>query len=448
MPQTARVRDSTTVFSRTWTVNETANSGAYVYPPYSGSANFSNTLVMLDYVTPGYQKISAGGGLVFSPMIRHEESQDIGHGVVDWSTATNHWTSTGSQPYSGSPLFIPKPSVSLGDSTPWGPSSVVDKVSLLEDLAITKAYAGVGQPDVATLSELVELRETLAFLFLPVGKMVTLTKRFNDWLEYTKRADKAFAKRRARWEKSPKSSRGKPPVLRYRPLKMGNIEVRDIPSAWLAYRYGLMPLIYTFQDAEKLLADLASGGIKLRVTSRAKMEDTVSLESIEPWRNVSYAGGTFRDRHTRFGDARITCRAGVLYVPELDLQTRLGVRLNRIPKALWEGVPLSFVADWLQNGAEFYDALTAEFRAQKILGAWCTTTIEYYYRVGYTDQATGGTASTATAMSDCVIEGKWKRRINTTLADVKFRLRLEMNGKRIADALSLIYLFLSTGRKS
>lgn len=106
------------------------------------------------------------------------------------------------------------------------------------------------------------------------------------------------------------------------------------------------------------------------------------------------------------------------------------------------------MADWFQNGAEFYDALTAEFRAQKILGAWCTTEIEYFYRVGYTDQATGGTASTATAMSDCVIEGKWKRRRNTSLADVRFRLRLDMNGKRIADALSLIYLFLSTGRKS
>lgn len=44
--------------------------------------------------------------------------------------------------------------------------------------------------------------------------------------------------------------------------------------------------------------------------------------------------------------------------------------------------------------------------------------------------------------------GKWKNRQRASLSDVEFRLKSDLNSKRIADGLALIYTFLATaGRR-
>ena len=54
-----------------------------------------------------------------------------------------------------------------------------------------------------------------------------------------------------------------------------------------------------------------------------------------------------------------TARAGVLYEYTATLSNQLGLQLHQIPAALWEGIPLSFVADWFWTGSTAYQALTA-----------------------------------------------------------------------------------------
>jgi hypothetical protein len=146
------------------------------------------------------------------------------------------------------------------------------------------------------------------------------------------------------------------------------------------------------------------------------------------------------------GSVAVVSRAGVLYEMDASLLTQLGVSWNRVPMAFYEAIPLSFVSDWFHNGADVYDALTAEFRAQKILTAWVSTEVKYdvLFREVY-----GPAISGNGSVQGLVLEtrhGNWKRRSLASLSDVKFSFRTELSVKRVADGLALIHTFLSTGK--
>ena len=112
--------------------------------------------------------------------------------------------------------------------------------------------------------------------------------------------------------------------------------------------------------------------------------------------------------------------------------------------AMYEIIPLSFVTDWFHNGASVYDALTAELRALKIYGAWVTTEIDFEFD-GYLEARPADSQTTCSGGGKATtVSGKWKRRRLASLADVQLRLRVELNGKRIADALALIHTMLTT----
>lgn len=226
--------------------------------------------------------------------------------------------------------------------------------------------------------------------------------------------------------------------------KLGKLEMSDIPSAWLAYRYAIMPLIYTFEDIQEYLTrtDFAD-----RDTARKKESMDIDLSEQGTWQTHTAPNGTIEYRPIRSGKVGVVVRAGVLYKPDWTLNRQLGLQIHRIPVALYEAIPLSFVSDWFHNGMEYYDALTAELRAVKVHGAWVTTELEYQYTVSY--ELRPGDSETTVTPGGLTFKrsGKWKERKLASLSDVKLMLRLELNGKRIADGLALIYTMLATARK-
>lgn len=430
-----RTRDNSRVQVVVGQESEYASDGTLSWGPRSSSSSVVSTDVMVDVVTKGFTRLSAKGEIIISPMTKHVENCTVhpSEGVIHaasgrWYTWTGQWRPRGA-------------------FSPATHAAVLNKIEQLESLAITGAYAQVGEPDIAVLTELAELRETLAFLASPVKQMVKLTKRLSRYLDTVKRIYERDAIRRAMWEKLPahvKARRTPPSPPKIPTFSVGNWKGTDVSSAWLAYRYGLMPLIYTFQDAERLLKKRLEGS-PIRATARSTESDHVDLTSETP-SAYNWSGVYYQHVDKVIGSCKVTVRAGVLYEVDATLLTQLGVRWNRVPMALYEAIPLSFVSDWFHNGADVYNALTAEARSGKILAAWSVAKVDFdlTFVQQYGPAISGGSASGIISETR---SGEWKRRRAVSLSDVQFKLRVDLNSKRIADGLALIHTFLSTGGK-
>lgn len=429
-----RTRDKSTVSSIRYTDVDTTDSRSSTS---YGTISVSKLDRMTDVVTNRFRKRSSKGEIIINPMTK-QTTNPVVLPINYWKQrvangSTRRWSRTHYAPWV--------------NWTPWSDNAIMDEVARLEQLAITDAYAKVGEADVATLVELAELRETLSFLWSPARKMRDLTRRLHSYTKSVGRLQDDFKKKLSQWESLPphvRKKRAKPEPPKLPKLKLGKFEATDISSAWLAYRYAIMPMVYTFQGIQKHLGRETRPE---RDTARAKKETEIDLEVAGTWTQYNYPNGNVWERSRRTGQARIKSRAGVLYAPDWSLNRQLGVQIHRVPMAMYEIIPLSFVTDWFHNGASVYDALTAELRSLKIHGAWVTSEIEFDI-AGYLEAKPADPQTTCSGGGQAtVVTGKWKRRRLASLADVRLALRVEMNGKRIADALALTHTMLATARK-
>lgn len=140
-------------------------------------------------------------------------------------------------------------------------------------------------------------------------------------------------------------------------LKASNKMLRKFGSAWLAYRYMIMPLLYSFHDVQKALSraqitkDFAIKGFS------PEPVDPGSLPSLYIRKDVS---GSIKVRSTvvkRYTNASVA------------LAARVG--LNPFSTA-WELIPFSFVVDWFLNIGDNITALTSADFADATLA--CTST--------------------------------------------------------------------------
>lgn len=438
-----RVRDNSRTVPFSWYDKEINLRTGAITQPHSSLVPCVQADVMTDTVTKKFGTLSRLGSIIMNPMEKLNTSVEmLSVGIwkqkPDTANPPNIWRyeSNGRSDW----LTF--------DIKTFAPA--IEAITRLEGLAITDAYAGVGSPDVATLTELAEGRETLSFLLSPVKKMVKITRAFDRHLRSYESRQRSYARALDRWTKlPPRARRNRPkPLPPAFPRKIfGEVEVKDIPSFWLAYRYAIMPLIYTVQDIQGLLKKRLTEQPR-RVTSRGKATGSVSMNVNSPLFLVDNRQGNVSEQVHLVGNIEVSCRAGVLYVPEIGLQSQLGFQFNRVPAALYEAIPLSFVTDWFHNGSSYYDALTAEFRSQAILGAWVTTTVKYDGYSTFTMLSRDAKTSTMGTVRTCNLRGTWKRRNLTSLSDVQLSLRVSMNTKRVADGLALISTFLATARKT
>lgn len=433
-----RLRDNSSITVGPWT-SYSYHQGLQTGTD-SGTISVTNPDWLKDVATPGFRKRVAAGEIIISPYERLVGVRAMQNTIATVAEANYSFSLHGCQ---------------YGDLSPprrtweaYQDEEIRGEVSTLQTLAITDAYAKVGSPDLAVLTELVELKETLGFLYSPVGALVKLTRRMTKYAALCDRLTLRHAAKVAKWKSLPPrvQKRREPPGELILPkMKLGKIEASDVSSAWLAYRYAIMPLIYTFQDVQALMKKRAEGP-SIRATARAQKGKVIKLNRTTPVAIGYYGTCVHSSYMEHVAEVRVLVNAGVLYTPEWTLANQLGFSINRIPMALYEGIPLSFVADWFQNGASVYDALTAEFRALKILGAWVTTEIDFSssWTSHITTISGGSTYEPGTVLT---YNGKWRERKLTSLADVGFKFHLELSGKRIADGLALIHTMLATANK-
>jgi len=317
----------------------------------------------------------------------------------------------------------------------------LDTVKTCEGVAITKAYAEAGKADAQSLVSIGELGETLSFLMSPLRKVSSLSKRVNTLMDILENDRKVYDARRRKYDQLPEHLRLRrdPPKLVKRQWKIGKVQVSDVASLWLAYRYGLMPLVYDVQDHWKAFQNLAEKPPE-RQTARGKWKELFVEDDPDLVEGDAAMGSSWRT--TRSTQYEVTSRAGVLYEPkvEVDIPQRFGLELHRLPSALWEWTPLSFVADWLLNMGNFIDAMSAHLRTKAVLGAWVTTTVTYLHQSRFRFTPTyGGAIGVGSYTQTC----RFKSRRPVTLADIRLEYRLDMNVKRVADAFALGYQFLT-----
>lgn len=409
--------------------------------PRTGSVSLAApTRWMYDEVTRSYTRRSKAGELIFNPMSSFNESQQFIPADV-WKQKSHpngdvwKWEATGFM--WGSP-----PSYDEFKALP----DVAAKIAWCKANAITKAYAGVGTPDVAVLTELVELKETLSFLASPFKKMVRVTRlvtsKINTW-NRRKAAHEAALQRYLGKSQKFRDKHPPPKKPEFPKFKLSGITASDVASAWLAYRYAIMPLIYTWQDVQSLL-EKRSKAPPVRVSARGKVREIVRVNQSTTPAVFSSKTGATRESWDTTAEIKITSRAMVLYRPLVSLSDQLGLQLNRVPAALYEGIPLSFVADWFWTGSKYYDALTAECRALEILGATVSTRVECnaqrHLNFTAADSSTTAYGGHTMYTSSSVL----KERANATLADIRVQWELDMNLKRYVDALALSYTMLAT----
>ena len=319
-----------------------------------------------------------------------------------------------------------------------GQVNLIQVAEEMESPCLTEAYAKVGKSDVEALVTLGELPETLAFLWSPVKKAIELTRRANRWQAYYNRRMASYDRALQRYDRLPaniKRTRTKPKVPKIDPFRWNRFEATDIPSLWLAYRYGLRPLLADIAAYSKLVQKGFEKAGATRATARATSREE---------RTYNYNTATSGDNPKHHFENKLQVvfeiRAGVVYTPKFDVIQQLGLSMDRIPAAGYELIPLSFVADWAWNAASVYDALTAECRAMSILGAWTTTRITYDYTcTRFMDGASDTKSTYVGGTGVCLSEhGEYKVRKPRTLSDVALRLRVKLNAQRIADGLALL----------
>lgn len=310
-------------------------------------------------------------------------------------------------------------------------------------MAATAAYSKVGNPQLSSFVSLLESPETWQFLAAPFKRARATTARWEAYLNWRKRyIDRylRYLKAKARYDRLPlkkRLGRQAPTRKGFRldeQFMFGKVGVSDVASAWLAYRYGLMPVIYdttaaiTSTMARPLEAprERASGSYKKTWT------ESVS-ESLGPF--------GFGDIHRIVGETKfkVEYRAGVLYVPYGTILHRYGLTPDQIPVALWEATKLSFVVDWFYNVGDYLNALGASCRAN-ILAAWVVSDRTWVHNVRYFSHTESPSEVVRVeGVPRFTEEGKAIVREPMNESFPVLGARIELSVPRYADGFSLLY---------
>jgi len=135
-------------------------------------------------------------------------------------------------------------------------------------------------------------------------------------------------------------------------LRSLNKAVRKLGEEWMAYRYGIMPIIYSCQDLMKTL-------------DRGQSVETRKSKSVSPTDlGVSLPGSTSTFLRTRI-EGNITIRGNIFqHFTSQDMARISSVGMNPLVTA-WELIPYSFVIDWFLNAGDYIAAKTGQSWSSK-----------------------------------------------------------------------------------
>ena len=296
--------------------------------------------VMCDVVTPKFHKLQNQGVIINNPLW-HEDIQSVHTPTsvrVDWvkdGSVTGYMV----WPYSAY-LEIPLASPTLPMVLNF--EKLFEEFSTMADLAANRAWANVELSEAMLLASLGELPETFRWMQSLFERAINLTKAFRSKTKLLANlpllAKNIMAKNPAQLKKLAG------PMVKGRHSSSTDA-VSAFANAWLEYRYAIRPLVFEMKSCLEALKKIITK--KSRQTARGKdvvLEDNSSIVTHTYSKPVST---TVTATYRRTVKSAITCRAGVLFQIEDDLDALLAVwGIDQPLESAWELVPFSFIIDW------------------------------------------------------------------------------------------------------
>lgn len=191
-------------------------------------------------------------------------------------------------------------------------------------------------------------------------------------------------------------------------LSSGSV-VKDAASLWMAYRYGLMPIVYSINDG----LDLLEMEVKKFQTFRGRFDEPVLDFSARGYSCISRPD--------------VEHRCFLKYGYDIEALVHQGLKLN-LASTAWELIPLSFVFDWFFQVGDF---LTAKFTPGAVDQIGCM----YSYRVKGAYVFENETKSRITIYADY-----YRSEIIDPDSFIGINSEVFVSFKRVMDAISLSWL--------
>lgn len=312
-------------------------------------------------------------------------------------------------------------------------ASVVEpNVNALKELSLQQAYNKLNR---ATWDSLVDLAEIGGTIDLVTGglKLLSSPRHLPQLLKKTL----DFVNDDRMWSKVRKSAKDLTWSDVSEAAKKGSKKAADLR---LTYRYGILPTMYSIQDALELLKKkLSKAGNQIRtvrrrpdpVTSTKKRSiASPSCEIITKW------------------ESRVEAIVYYKRTADETLQSAMGLVPENLPNAFWETCKLSFVWDWLFNIGDFISTLKPKFGIE-VLGTSYSERhmgeISVLQKFG-----TMEVGSLVTASPHTIIHNSFRRVANPALSYTPVFTKLDgMNLDRYLDAAALaLQPVLNTSRKA
>lgn len=336
-----------------------------------------------DVVVPQFRSRSARGEVFNSPFTSViSEYKGSGVPTWEWRYKDVNGASTGSQIVGGGQNVRGQLSgVKFGPTWPHtdranNPWPVVDDLGAKQE-AGTKAWAGVLEPEFDTPVFVAEARETYRMLVRP---WESLWDFILDVAYNRKNLRNRSVFRHPQFQKAFKKgqlvdvniARLKRPGAGYTTgtymRNNGRAIAQYIGQNWLALRYGVMPLLGDIDDALGVLREEPTWGLRLTSRGAAAIPKVTKNEPV-----VQITDNFFTGERYNVKTRELSVRAGILYTQKVITNaTRTGLNLSALPRAGWEAIPFSFVADWIWNVGDVLAALESKADCQ-ILASWTTT---------------------------------------------------------------------------
>lgn len=311
---------------------------------------------------------------------------------------------------------------------------------------LTLAYASSNERGWDVLTELAELPSTI--------KMgVDALKALRNPLKTLKKLDLASKKRKRDYDivEELVQTRGGPRI-RKRKKWFTYYEWEGKPAswadlsaqAWLTYRYGIMPILYSLQDISEIINKKYANKVEWETT---KKREVTSI-------NDTSVIGSFGGNHSH-ARVPIIMRRDCQLIQRVFIKTKYNVgqlkskQLGFNPAlTAWELVPFSFVADWLVHIGDMIMALTPTCYEERAI----TYSEHFSCSIGYASgplpapYVNGDYTTTVekASLSWDAFEDSYQRDVvrDNVLDFITLPVGLETNWKRQLDAFALSYLLI------
>lgn len=132
-----------------------------------------------------------------------------------------------------------------------------------------------------------------------------------------------------------------------------------LASAWLSYRYGVMPLI---RDTYAVIEGLKKLTGRIRETTRSKSPELIrTLTSVK-----AGPGSTASHEFAEFRQHKVTIRCMSLDEYERTARHAIGIDFSKLITTPWELLPYSFVIDWFANVGDYINSLIPQFGCRQL----------------------------------------------------------------------------------